>query len=195
MALPCMLEREDVRDAFISRRHASLASLPAGAVVGTASLRRRAQVLAANPGLRVVTLRGNVQTRLRKLEAGECDATLLALAGLNRLGMAGEAAAVLGYDEMLPAVAQASRGLPPLHRRPVGLSVCRACLAASTCREGGNLPAAPRAPPPTRTDADPTAPHRPAHARRAPSASRAAPTTSASWPAWRRSTTSARGWR
>lgn len=186
MALPCMLEREDVRDAFISPRHSSLASLPAGAVVGTASLRRRAQVLAANPGLHVVTLRGNVQTRLRKLEAGECDATLLALAGLNRLGMAGEAAAVLGFDEMLPAVAQVSPG----HE---GFPARIDCRAWARGREG--LYAAPLVPMPAHGGLGPTTPTPMPTPGRAPSASRAAPATSASWPAWRRSTTSARGWR
>ena len=87
IALPCMLEREDVRDAFISPRAATLADLPHGSVVGTASLRRGAQILHRRPDLKVVNFRGNVQTRLRKLADGEVDATLLAMAGLRRLGL------------------------------------------------------------------------------------------------------------
>jgi hydroxymethylbilane synthase len=84
----------------------TLAELPSGAVVGTASLRRQAQVLRQRPDLRVVPFRGNVETRLRKLDAGEVDATLLALAGLNRLGYANVAASLLGETEFLPAVGQ-----------------------------------------------------------------------------------------
>ncbi len=106
LMLSACLPREDVRDAFISPRAATLAALPAGAVVGTASLRRQAQVLRARPDLRVVPLRGNVETRLRKLQDGECEATLLALAGLNRLGRADAATAVLAMDEFLPAIGQ-----------------------------------------------------------------------------------------
>ena len=79
--------REDPRDAFVSRNYAAIADLPRGARLGTASLRRQAQALNANPGLDVVLLRGNVDTRLRKLDDGECDAILLAAAGLNRLGL------------------------------------------------------------------------------------------------------------
>ena len=98
--------REDVRDAFISVRHTSLDALPAGAVVGTSSLRRQAQVLRRHPHLRVVGLRGNVETRLRKLEAGDANATLLACAGLNRLGLQHRITAPIEPDVMLPAVAQ-----------------------------------------------------------------------------------------
>lgn len=85
--LSAFLPREDVRDVFISPRAASLSDLPAGSVVGTASLRRQAMVLRLRPDLKVKALRGNVETRLRKLADGEADATLLALAGLNRLGL------------------------------------------------------------------------------------------------------------
>ena len=88
LALPCMLEREDPRDAFISAAAPSLEGLPSGAVVGTASLRRQAQILHRRPDLVVVPFRGNVETRLGKLGAGEADATMLALAGLKRLGLA-----------------------------------------------------------------------------------------------------------
>ncbi len=100
------LEREDPRDAFISLKAKSLADLPSGAVVGTASLRRQAMVRRMRPDLHVELLRGNVQTRLSKLKSGEVDATILAMAGLNRLGLAHEATAILAAEEFLPAVAQ-----------------------------------------------------------------------------------------
>ncbi len=106
LMLAACLPREDVRDAFISRKAASLRDLPHGAVVGTASLRRQAMVKRLRPDISVVPLRGNVETRLRKLEAGEVDATLLALAGLKRLGLADKATALLDVDEFLPAVGQ-----------------------------------------------------------------------------------------
>jgi hydroxymethylbilane synthase len=106
LMLAACLPREDVRDAFISRKAASLRALPHGAVVGTASLRRQAMVKRLRPDLSTVMLRGNVETRLRKLEAGEVDATLLALAGLKRLGLADQATALLDVDEFLPAVGQ-----------------------------------------------------------------------------------------
>lgn len=105
------LEREDVRDAFISLDGATLADMPEGAVIGTASLRRQAQILARRPDLKVVTFRGNVQTRLGKLKAGEATATLLAMAGLNRLGMADVATEALAPETMLPAVAQGAVGI------------------------------------------------------------------------------------
>ena len=100
------LPREDPRDAFFSPRAASLAELPRGAVVGTSSPRRRAQVLHRRPDLRVVPLRGNVDTRLKKLAAGIMDATLLAVAGVKRLGMADSITEILSTEVMLPAVAQ-----------------------------------------------------------------------------------------
>ncbi len=109
-----ILPREDPRDALFARdgqAEGGLAGLPAGAVVGTASLRRQAQVLAMRPDLSVVPLRGNVGTRLRKLEEGQVDATLLALAGLRRLDMADRVDHVLEPEEMLPAVAQGAIGL------------------------------------------------------------------------------------
>jgi len=107
----CVLPREDPRDAFISPRARRLAELPAGAVVGTASLRRRCQVLNRRPDLKVVPLRGNVDTRLRKLAAGDCDGTLLALSGLRRIGRAGEVTDILDPADMLPAVAQGAIGM------------------------------------------------------------------------------------
>jgi hydroxymethylbilane synthase len=106
LMLAACLPREDARDVFISRKAASLRGLPQGAVVGTASLRRQAMVKRLRPDVSIVPLRGNVETRLRKLEAGEVDATLLALAGLKRLGLAGKATALLDAAEFLPAVGQ-----------------------------------------------------------------------------------------
>lgn len=100
------LPREDVRDALISSKAESIAGLPQGAVVGTASLRRAAMVKRLRPDIRTELLRGNVETRLRKAESGEIDATLLALAGLRRLGFAHRATAVLETDDFLPAVGQ-----------------------------------------------------------------------------------------
>lgn len=106
LELMAMLEREDPRDAFLSYKASRLMDLPTGALVGTASLRRQAQVRALRPDLRVTTFRGNVQTRLDKLRLGEVDATLLALAGLKRLGVAHLAQEILDPAVMLPAVAQ-----------------------------------------------------------------------------------------
>ena len=106
LALVATLPREDVRDVFISPRAKSIAELTPGALVGTASLRRQAQVLKLRPDLRVVSFRGNVQTRLRKLDDGEVDATLLALAGLNRLGRPDIATELLSIDDFLPAAGQ-----------------------------------------------------------------------------------------
>ncbi|MEK7246437.1 MAG: hydroxymethylbilane synthase [Pseudomonadota bacterium] len=106
IVLAAVLEREDPRDAFISFKAKQLFELPAGAVVGTASLRRQAQILQRRPDLKVTLFRGNVETRLRKLHEGAVDATLLALAGLRRLGRADAATAILEPDEMLPAPGQ-----------------------------------------------------------------------------------------
>lgn len=151
LVLDHFLPREDVRDVFVSRRYASLAEMPAGAVVGTASLRRQALVKRLRPDLEVVTYRGNVQTRLRKLDEGEADATLLALAGLKRLGMADVATDVLPLSDFPPAVGQGAIGLEtragdtriagllaPIHDADtaVALSAERALLAAldGSCR-------------------------------------------------------------
>jgi hydroxymethylbilane synthase len=101
-----VLPREDPRDVFICRKAKTLQELPAGAVVGTASLRRQALVKRLRPDLQVVPFRGNVETRLRKLDAGEVDATLLALAGLKRLGLADAATATLDASDFIPAVGQ-----------------------------------------------------------------------------------------
>jgi len=109
--LVACLPREDVRDAFISPRAGSVHDLPRGAVVGTASLRRQAMVRRLRPDIAVVTFRGNVDTRLKKLGDGAVDATLLALAGLRRLGREAEATAVLDTDAFLPAVGQGAVGI------------------------------------------------------------------------------------
>ena len=106
LVIAAVLPREDPRDVFISRKAKSLPELPRGAVVGTASLRRQALVKHLRSDLSVVTFRGNVETRLRKLEDGAVDATLLALAGLKRLGLDKQATALLPVDEFLPAVGQ-----------------------------------------------------------------------------------------
>eukprot|EP00244_Chara_vulgaris_P007250 TRINITY_DN2725_c0_g1_i1.p1 TRINITY_DN2725_c0_g1~~TRINITY_DN2725_c0_g1_i1.p1 ORF type:complete len:418 (-),score=73.82 TRINITY_DN2725_c0_g1_i1:304-1557(-) len=111
MILPCNLPREDVRDAFISPTVSSLSELPAGSLVGSASLRRQSQILHKYPSLNVVNFRGNVQTRLKKLSEGVVAATLLALAGLKRLDMADTATSILSTDEMLPAIAQGAIGI------------------------------------------------------------------------------------
>ena len=110
LVLGAVLEREDPRDVLIARTPATIADLPEGAVIGTASVRRKAQLLAHRPDLRVVNFRGNVDTRLRKLAAGEVDATLLALAGLRRLGLE-DAGVVLAPEQMLPAVGQGALGV------------------------------------------------------------------------------------
>lgn len=109
--LPCNLPREDVRDAFICPNYSSLAELPEGSVVGSASLRRQSQLLHKYPHLKVVNFRGNVQTRLRKLSEGTVQATLLALAGLKRLDMTEHVTTILDTDDMLPAIAQGAIGI------------------------------------------------------------------------------------
>jgi hydroxymethylbilane synthase len=111
LVLSTFLRREDPRDAFISRKASSIAALPRGATVGTASLRRQAMLLRLRPDLVVVPLRGNVETRLRRLDEGVADATLLALAGLKRLGLADTATAILYTEEFLPAVGQGAIGI------------------------------------------------------------------------------------
>jgi hydroxymethylbilane synthase len=109
--LAAVLEREDPRDAFVSPRYASLDALPPGAVVGTSSLRRHAQLLAARGDLRIEPLRGNLDTRLRKLDDGGYDAIVLAAAGLVRLGLAGRIRALFESAQMLPAAGQGALGI------------------------------------------------------------------------------------
>ncbi|MGB5557978.1 MAG: hydroxymethylbilane synthase [Paracoccaceae bacterium] len=111
LVIDCFLPREDPRDAFVSLSAGGLADLPEGSVVGTSSLRRRAQLLNRRPDLQVVEFRGNVQTRLKKLEAGVAVATFLAMAGLNRLHLADVPHAPIDEDQMLPAVAQGAIGI------------------------------------------------------------------------------------
>jgi hydroxymethylbilane synthase len=111
LALMACLEREDPRDVFISHKARSLVELPRGASLGTASLRRQAIAKRARPDLRVTPLRGNVETRLRKLDAGEVDATLLALAGLRRLGLVEHITSIMNAEEFLPAVGQGAIGI------------------------------------------------------------------------------------
>lgn len=111
LVLTACLPREDVRDAFICKRATTLAELPAGAVVGTASLRRGAMVKRLRPDVEVISIRGNVDTRLRKVETGEVDATLLAYAGLKRLGLADKATSLFDIATFLPAVGQGAVGI------------------------------------------------------------------------------------
>ena len=111
LILGAALPREDVRDAFISLKYSTLDDLPSGATVGTSSLRRQAQLLNLRPDLEVVGFRGNVQTRLKKLQEGVADATFLAVAGLKRLGMEDRITSAIPLDVMLPAVAQGAIGL------------------------------------------------------------------------------------
>jgi hydroxymethylbilane synthase len=111
LILAACLEREDPRDVFISRKASALTKLPQGARLGTGSLRRQAIAMRARPDLQIMPLRGNVETRLRKLEAGEVDATLLALAGLKRLDLDKHATHIMSADEFLPAVGQGAIGI------------------------------------------------------------------------------------
>jgi hydroxymethylbilane synthase len=145
LVIDCYLPREDVRDAFVSPDYKRLADLPEGAKVGSSSLRRKAQILVAYPHLQVVEFRGNVQTRLKKLEDGVAACTFLAMAGLNRLKCPDVATAAIAPEEMLPAVAQGAIGierraddgraadlLAAIHDTPTGqrLAAERAFLAA-----------------------------------------------------------------
>jgi len=109
--LAAVLEREDARDAFLSPRHASFDSLPLGARLGSSSLRRQSQLLHHRRDLKIEALRGNVDTRLKKLERGDYDAIVLAVAGLKRLGLAHTITAVLDVDLSLPAITQGVIGL------------------------------------------------------------------------------------
>jgi hydroxymethylbilane synthase len=110
-ALACVMEREDPRDAFVSNNFANLAALPLGATVGTSSLRRVVLLKALRPDVKIVPLRGNLDTRLRKLDEGQFDAIILAAAGLKRLGLAQRIQAVFETTEMLPAAGQGALGI------------------------------------------------------------------------------------
>ena len=113
--LACVMEREDPRDAFVSNDFASLDDLPQGAVVGTSSLRREAQLKARYPHLRIVPLRGNLDTRLSKLDRGDMQAIILAAAGLKRLGMAQRIRQVISPEVLLPAAGQGALGIEIRH--------------------------------------------------------------------------------
>ncbi|WP_199259584.1 hydroxymethylbilane synthase [Paracoccus binzhouensis] len=141
LLIDCHLPREDVRDAFVSARFSAISELPQGAVVGSSSLRRRAQLAARRPDLNLVEFRGNVQTRLKKLEDGVAVATFLAMAGLTRLGMLHVARGAVDPDEMLPAVAQGCIGV---ERRADDARVA-ALLAAISDRDSALRVAAERA--------------------------------------------------
>lgn len=136
LGLFCICEREDPRDAFVSNRFDSLDALPAGSIVGTSSLRRQAQLLARRPDLCIHFLRGNVNTRLAKLDAGEYDAIILAAAGLIRLGFEDRIRSSISVDDSLPAGGQGAVGiecrtadaevhalLAPLHHRDTAVRV------------------------------------------------------------------------
>ncbi|MGF0335895.1 hydroxymethylbilane synthase [Ectopseudomonas toyotomiensis] len=136
LGLYCICEREDPRDAFVSNTYASLDALPSGSVVGTSSLRRQAQLLARRPDLKIQFLRGNVNTRLAKLDAGEYDAIILAAAGLIRLGFEDRIRSSISAEDSLPAGGQGAVGiecrsadsdvhalLAPLHHRDTALRV------------------------------------------------------------------------
>jgi hydroxymethylbilane synthase len=141
LVLDCYLPREDTADAFVSLSHAGIADLPQGAVVGTSSLRRRAQLLNRRPDLTVVEFRGNVQTRLKKLGDGVAQATFLAMAGLNRLGMTEVPRVAIAAEDMLPAVAQGAIGI----ERRIADTRTEAMLAAIHDAETGLRLAAERA--------------------------------------------------
>ena len=149
LTIPVIGEREDPRDAFVSNRYDTLDRLPAGARVGTSSLRRQCQLRALYPQLEVITLRGNVNTRLAKLDAGEFDAILLACAGLKRLGFAERIRATLAPELLLPAVGQGAiciecrandaavqQLIAPLHHAPTATRVA-AERALNARLEGG----------------------------------------------------------
>jgi hydroxymethylbilane synthase len=136
--LAAITEREDPRDALVSNRYAGLAELPAGAVLGTSSLRRAAQIAERHPGLEIRTLRGNVETRLAKLDRGDYDAIVLAAAGLKRLGLGARIRSLLDPGESLPAAGQGALGIECLAARadverlvaPLVDPVATACVRA-----------------------------------------------------------------
>ncbi len=111
LIIPCMLPREDVRDAFLSENSRNIDGLPNGCVVGTVSARRAAFLLRKRPDLKIVPFRGNVQTRIDKMRSGQVDATFLACAGLNRLGLSHEITDIVDVEDMLPAVGQGAVGI------------------------------------------------------------------------------------
>lgn len=141
LAIDHVLPREDARDALICNDYKTLDELPAGAVVGTSSLRRQAMILARRLDLKVVPFRGNVPTRIEKLRGGQVDATLLALSGLNRLGLADEMAGIIEPEIMLPAACQGTVGI----ETRAGDEAVRALFDLLHCAETGLRTAAERA--------------------------------------------------
>lgn len=140
--LIAMLPREDTRDVMIAgpdhKSVSKISEMPEGSVVGTASLRRQAQIYAVNPGVTCVNFRGNVQTRLKKLNDKVVDFTLLALAGLNRMDMANEATAILEWNEMLPAISQGAIGIQVMSddkktKDYLSKLACKDTMSAVTC--------------------------------------------------------------
>jgi hydroxymethylbilane synthase len=137
-ALAAITEREDPRDAFVSNRYATISELPARAALGTSSLRRAAQVAERHPGLEIRMLRGNLDTRLAKLDRGDYDAIVLAAAGLKRLGLASRIRAYLATEESLPAAGQGALGIECLAARadvarlvaPLADPITAACVRA-----------------------------------------------------------------
>lgn len=165
LAIAAILEREDPRDAFVSVNYKSLQDMPQGGLLGSSSVRRNAQALRIRPDLKSVQFRGNVQTRMRKLAEGVAEATFLAVAGLNRLGMSQHISSVMDMDEMLPAVAQGAIGIEikqsnsraqdlvqAIHHHTSGIAIeceraflakldgsCRTPIAGHARIEGGTL--------------------------------------------------------
>ena len=130
--LGAITSRDDPRDAFVSNRHASLKAMPLGATVGTSSLRREAQVAALYPGLQIRLLRGNVETRLAKLDRGDYDAIVLAVAGLSRLKLESRISCALAPEEMLPAPGQGALGIECLAGRKEVEEIVRALADTAT---------------------------------------------------------------
>lgn len=121
LTLAVVCSREDVRDSFLSEKYATFSDLPSGARVGTTSLRRRMQLLIKRPDLQIISLRGNVQTRLRKLKEGEFDAIILAKAGVNRLNLANEVKFIVPFEltDMVPAMGQGALGIEAVKRAEI----------------------------------------------------------------------------
>jgi hydroxymethylbilane synthase len=163
--LAVIMSREDPRDAFVSNRYQNLDQLPEGACVGTSSLRRQSQLVEQRPDLKIKSLRGNVNTRLRKLDDGEYDAIVLAAAGLIRLGFEARITALIGPEQSLPAIGQGAVGIEcriddkrvneliaPLHHQETAACVmaeramnrrlnggCQVPIAGYAMLESGNL--------------------------------------------------------
>lgn len=163
--LPVIMQREDPRDAFVSNNYKDLDELPQGACVGTSSLRRQSQIAERRPDLKIKSLRGNVNTRLRKLDEGEYDAIILAAAGLKRLGFEARITALIGPEQSLPAIGQGAVGIEcraddaqtnalisPLHHGDTAVCVqaeramnqrlnggCQVPIAGYAMLESGNL--------------------------------------------------------